>query len=41
VLPHALDEALDAHLTSSDVNDGIDQVQVGKLAVGSVIDYVH
>lgn len=35
-----LDGRLDSHLSASDIDKGIDQVQVGKLAVRSVINNV-
>lgn len=41
VVPHTLNEALDAHLTPRNINDGIDQVQIGKLSVCTVIHDVH
>lgn len=40
MLLHLLYRGGHAHLTTGNVDNGIDEIQVGQLAVGAVIDYV-
>lgn len=41
MLLHGLDRSGYAHLTTCDIDDRIDEIQVGKLAIGSIIDDVN
>lgn len=40
VVFHVLDGRLDAHLTSSNIDNGVDEVEIGQLPVCAVVDDV-
>lgn len=41
VLPHLLDRNAHAHLAAGNMVDRVDQVQVGQLAVDSIVHDMH
>lgn len=41
VLPHLLECGVDPHLAGSNADGGVDEVEVGELAVDAVVDYVQ
>lgn len=41
MFPHFLNRDIDAHLVGCDVGYGVEEVEVGKLPVHAVVDYVE